>query len=222
MLTRFRKWLETNKIFFEVFVAITLPIIAIYISVQANRIAENQTRIMEEENLPQLELRMNQEYNESIKIYDNNVWSLYNRGGKLSNLSIDKMSFIRFTNNGTNKWNEIELPIYGYFAMHGILTGESEGLIYQIDNNKNGFKELQLRNQLLNDGQFEVEAFIGFTYLDIFDNRHSLFFKCSPSITPVLEEEWLQMQKKQNEADSTLYFPKVSASDILKIYNVAN
>ena len=76
-INKIRRALNDNKIFFEVIVASLLSFMAVYVSIQANRIAETQTKIMQEENLPQLEIRMTQEYNEQIKLYDNDVWLFF-------------------------------------------------------------------------------------------------------------------------------------------------
>jgi len=187
-IKRFRKFLENNKIFFEVFVSATLSFMAVFVSFKANSIANTQTRIMEQENMPQLEIRMTQDYNQELKIYDNNNWLVFNRGGKIIDFETAECTFFKFY-YGQNQ-DSIVIPIYGYFNMRGILSGESEGLIYQVDNNHNGKMEIALRDSLLNYGYFEMTSYIEITYSDIFDKKHSDYFQIAPGIASISKDQW--------------------------------
>ena len=93
---KFRAFLTLNKIFIESVVAVLLSAMALVVSCNANKIAQAQTKIMEVEHIPKLELRMHEEFNEKKKIYDNNVWMVYNKNGKLittyeGNMTVDDM-----------------------------------------------------------------------------------------------------------------------------------
>lgn len=215
-LSRFRTLLEENKIFFEVFVATSLSFMAIYVSIQANKIAENQTKIMEEENLPQLEIRMSQEYNDEIKIADNNVWHFFNRGGKLSNFEIKDYTFLKFGTRMELGNDSVILPLYNYLNWRGTLTGESEGLIYQIDNNHNGVNEVRLRDSLSNWGFYQIVSYVAISYVDIFDKDHIEYFRISPGIGKVSEKEWEKIKREFEESRNVFTFSKLNAFDIIK------
>lgn len=89
-IIEFRMFLERNKIFFEISLAIIVAITGIFISIQANNIAKNQTKIMELENTPRIEIRNTQVYNDSLKIYDITKWFVFNHNSKISNFKINK------------------------------------------------------------------------------------------------------------------------------------
>jgi hypothetical protein len=212
-INKLRKGLNENKIFFEVIVASLLSFMAVYVSIQANRIAETQTKIMQEENLPQIEIRMTQEYNEQLKIYDNNVWLFYNRGGKLSDFDTKEYSFYKFTYHPD--YDTLQLPLYSYLNMRGVLTGESEGLVYQIDNNHHGTKEIQLRDSLSNFGFCDIETYIAVSYVDIFNERHEEFFQISPGISRIKKQNWDIIETSYKNAKDRFTFSKLSARNII-------
>lgn len=221
-ISKIRKYLEKNKIFFEVIVASLLSFMAIYVSVQANKIAESQTMIMEQENLPQLEIRMTQDYDETIKIYDNNIWLFFNRGGKILNFDIKEYSFFKFNQLMDTQIDSLNLPLYGYLNMRGILTGESDGLIYQIDNDHNGVKEVELRNSLIGYGYFNISTFVKVTYDDIFDKPHVEYFQINPGIKKISEQKWKEAENEFNNSNERFQFSKLERLQIIKMLETDN
>ena len=214
-INKIRRALNDNKIFFEVIVASLLSFMAVYVSIQANRIAETQTKIMQEENLPQLEIRMTQEYNEQIKLYDNDVWLFFNRGGRLSDFDTKEFSFYKFTYSPD--YDTLILPLYSYLNMRGVLTGESEGLVYQVDNNHYGAKEVELRDSLSNFGFYEIETYITVSYTDIFNDRHNEYFQISPGINRIKKQEWDRIETSFKNAKDRFTFSKLSATNIINM-----
>ena len=214
-INKIRKGLNDNKIFFEVIVASLLSFMAVYVSIQANRIAETQTKIMQEENLPQLEIRMTQEYNEQIKLYDNDVWLFFNRGGRLSDFDTKEYSFYKFTYHPD--YDNLMLPLYSYLNMRGILTGESEGLVYQVDNNHHGTKEMELRDSLSNFGFYEIETYVAVSYTDIFNDKHEEYFQISPGINRIKKQQWDTIETSYKNAKDRFTFSKLSATNIINM-----
>lgn len=210
-----RKNLNANKIFFEVIAATLLSFMAVYVSIQANRIAETQTKIMQEENLPQMEIRMAQEYNEQLKIYDNDIWFIYNRGGRLSDFDTKEYSFYRFTYRPN--YDTLVLPLYSYLNMRGILSGESEGLVYQVDNNHHGAKELELRDSLSNFGFYDIDTYIAVSYEDLFNEKHEEYFQISPGINRINKQAWDKIEQRFKRADTRYTFPKLTANEIIEM-----
>lgn len=214
-LNKFRKELKDNKIFFEVIVASLLSFMAVYVSIQANRIAEIQTKIMQEENLPQLEIRMTQEYNEQLKVHDNDIWLFFNRGGRLSDFDTKAYSFYKFTYHPD--YDTLRLPLYSYLNMRGILTGESEGLVYQIDNNHQGAKEIELRDSLSNFGFYDIETYVEISYIDIFNDRHEEYFQISPGINRITKQNWDVLEASYRNVKDRVTFSKLSAKSIIEM-----
>jgi hypothetical protein len=218
-LSSVREFLEKNKIFLEVFVATSLSFMAVYVSIQANKIAQNQTKIMEEENLPQLEIIKSNEYNDQIKIVDNNVWYFFNRGGKLSNFEIKEYTFFRFGTRVELGNDSIILPLYSYLSWKGTLTGESEGLIYQVDNNHNGVNEVKLRDSLLKFGFYEIASYVAVSYVDIFDKEHIEYFQISPGSRGrrVSQKTWKTVKAEFEFNENKYTFSRLNASDVIKM-----
>lgn len=214
---KMRKVLNDNKIFFDVIVASLLSFMAVYVSIQSNRIAEIQTRIMHEENLPQLEIRMNQEYNEQIRLYDNDVWLFFNHGGRLSDFETREYSFYKFTYFPDH--DTLMIPLYSYLNMRGILTGESEGLVYQVDNNHHGIKEKELRDSLSNHGYCEIETYVAVTYTDIFNDTREEYFQISPGVKRISNQVWESRETSYKNSKDKMAFPNLSALYILNAKN---
>ncbi|MEA5425881.1 hypothetical protein [Arcicella lustrica] len=212
-IEKIRKVLSDNKIFFEVIVATLLSFMAIKVSIEANRIADNQTKIMYEENLPQLEIRMTQEYNTQLKIYDNDVWLFFNRGGKLSDFDTKEYSFYRFTYRPD--YDTLNIPLDSYLNMRGIITGESEGLVYQIDNNHHGAKEIVLRDSLSKFGYYDIDTYVAIYYKDIFDEKHEEFFQISPGINKINKQTWDRIEASYKGDKNRYSFPNLSAKNVV-------
>lgn len=212
-ISKIRTWLNKNKVFFEVIVALLLSFMAIFLSIQANRIATTQTKIMEEENLPQIEIRSTQEYNERNKLYDNDIWLFFNRGGKISDFDVTNYSVYRFTYRPN--YDTLIFPIHSYLNYRGTLTGESEGLIYQIDNNHNGSKEVELRDSLSNYGFYGIDTYAKVTYKDIFNNLHDEFYQINPSKRSITKERWQEIEKQFNDGSKVMYFNHLFAKNII-------
>lgn len=187
---RFRAGLEANKIFFEIIVMGGLTYMAITLSDKANQIAETQTTIMEQENLPQLEIRMRQDKNPATGIYENDNWLVFNRGGKLTDFDMKEFSFVTYVVLVGADMDTLKIPVYNYLAMSGTLSGEGDGLIYDFDNQSHGALENEIRQQLLNHGIFEVHSFAKITYKDLLDNVHNEYYRLSPGINRIPENEF--------------------------------
>lgn len=213
-IVKIRKWLNANKIFFEVIVATLLSFMAVFVSIQTNKIAETQTQIMIEENMPQIEIRMGQQYNELSKFYDNDIWYFYNRGGKLSNFEISYYSFYEFIYRPN--FDTIVIPIYGYLNMQGVLTGEGDGLIYQIDNNHNGKKEIELRDSLWDFGFNNVTVFARLEFKDILNRQHEEYYQISPGITSVDKIKWDNVKSKFEDSNFRFDYSHLNAKLIIK------
>lgn len=212
-IRKLRIYLTKNKIFFEVIVSMALSFMAIYVSIQANKIAENQTRIMEEELLPQLEIRPSVEFNQELQIYDNTTWLFYNHGGKLSNFNTEEYSFIKIIDKNSENYDTIIRPLYSYLDFRGVLTGESEGLIYLVDNHHHGNKEMELRNSLINEAYIEIHVYVQVSYKDLFNKEHYEYFQISPGIKKVSKSHWEKAEKYFNLI-KVFSFPTLQSSDI--------
>jgi hypothetical protein len=216
-IKKIRDFLNNYRVFFELIVATLLSIMAIIVSINSNRIANAQTDIMKKENMPQFEIRMTQDYNEQLRIYDNNVWMFFNRGGRLSDFDTKEYSFFKFTYHP--HFDILSLPLYNYLNMRGVLTGESEGLIYHVDNNHFGARFLELRDSLSNFGYFEIETYISITYVDIFDEKRQEYFQVNPSIKKIDLHEWNIIENNYKNAKKYYDLPLLNTKNIIEMIN---
>ena len=218
LFTRFRSFLQRNKIFFEVILASLLSFMAIFVSIKTNSIAEHQTKIMEYENTPQLEIRKHQEFNQELNTY-NDIWLIFNRNSKVSNFDIEEnYSFIRFESRSA-KNDSILIPIAQYVNTKGMLTGESEGLIYQFDNSHNSVYEFTLRNELINIGYLEIESYIKSTYKDVMQQKEEKYYKIAPDIKEIDKEEWNKIKEEfLTNLDDRIYIDNIKSEDLRKTF----
>ncbi|MGB5026490.1 MAG: hypothetical protein WBO44_14130, partial [Saprospiraceae bacterium] len=147
---------------------------------------------MFQENMPQIEIRTDQEYYN----YNNNlVWSVYNRGGNLINFSLDEVSFIEVLNS--NGERIMYIPIYGYINKKGKLSGATNGLIYQFDNNSMKLTEIKLMRSLdFNNYTMQIISFVAIYYEDIFNAKHSEYYAIYPGIYKYNQNVWDKFYSK--------------------------
>jgi hypothetical protein len=211
-----KKFLTDNKIYVEMIVATSLSFMAIYVSVQANRIAETQTNMMEQQSLPRIEIQMFQQKNDSTNFYDNDVWYVNNRGGKLSYFDIQKLSFVRHMLREDLYRDTIIVPVTGYLNWRGVLSGEVEGEVNRFDNDHNGLREFNLADSLSKTGMMEMENYCMISYTDVFNKRHYEYYRLSPSIQPITKEKWDYLERIHTKCVArSRYFKRLTVNEIL-------
>lgn len=167
-LKSFRDWLTSNKIFFEIIVMGWLTYMAITVSKKANEIADAQTSIMRQEQLPQFEFRSEQMKNEKTGVYDYRLWYVLNRGGRFSDLDMRDLTFVTFVKRNDQLLDTIRIPVYGYLSLVKTMSMESQGAVLTFNNDGNGALEHRLRQEMFNDGYFDVDSYARISYKDLF------------------------------------------------------
>lgn len=196
-IVQFRNLLERNKIFLEVLTASVLTITSIFVSIQANNIANqankissDQTDIMKRENTAKLEIRKTQLSGDSAQNGAVTKWSVLNNNSKISNFVIEKeFSYI----NVVKKLNtdEINIPVMEYINLEGKSTELNEGLIYEFDNKNCSYDELILRQAIWDFGFTQIKTFIQISFENMLTNeKETKFYQISPLIQPIQEKEW--------------------------------
>ncbi|MFD2603816.1 hypothetical protein [Flavobacterium suzhouense] len=213
-IKRVRKNLNKNKIFFETVFVFIASISAIYISFQANSIAENQGKIMEWENTPNLEIRKTQIYNDSLKIYDRTIWLVYNHNSKISNFDIEKdYSFLNFSFKNTT--DSIRLPINNYINLGGRVYGTSEGLIYDFDDKYTGYSKYLLWNSLFDIGYLDIESYIKISYKTVLGKSEKKYFQILPSIKEIDSLNWSELERFHIKNNTeTLYINNTTSNQL--------
>lgn len=223
-----RQWLEKNKIFLDVVSAMLLPVAAVYVAYKANSIADVQTKIMEQQVMPRIEIRTDQIFNEKNELSDTQMFSVFNMGGKLSNFDYDHVEFLNIElYNGISSNDTILLPIADYQVVGGIISGNSEGLVYTLTNSHGDSSIVNLRNNLITKhiGYCNILSYAKVTYEDLFGNEHKEYFRTNPDVVKIKEIEWNKVKNDFRDPVNKQYYLRkngTSTADILKMLNDKN
>lgn len=192
----FREFLERNKIFLEVLTAIVLTSTSIFVSFQANNIANQaniisstQTGIMKMENTPSIEIRRTQIMSDSSGIDNVSKWTVINNNSIISNFEIEKEYAYLNIAKRTNSV-EIDIPLMEYINSDGKLTGQNEGVVYVFDNKNCSKNELLIRQGIWDYGYSQIKSFIEISYTNALRERETKYYQIAPLIQEISTREW--------------------------------
>jgi len=172
----FKDKLENNKIYFEVLVTLLLSIMAIIVSVQSNRIADNQTMIMKEQALPQFRINKIQIYNEEIGKYTDDNIVIYNQGGILYDFSHKTAVYMNLQyKNKDNLYQTKRIPLKDYYKFNSV-TGNGKGLLVTIGGNQNHQKIVDAESNNNYSIQIDIKQYVNLNYKDIFGEYHTDYY----------------------------------------------
>ncbi|MDW8848787.1 hypothetical protein SD960_01685 [Flavobacterium sp. MMLR14_040] len=214
-IIKLRNFLNRNKIFFEILAAIALTSTSIFVSIKANNISESQTRIMELENTPRIEIQRTQLYDDSTKTNYTTKWIVFNNNSKISNFEIQKE--ISYLNIRKKNGKEIDIPLVEYLNHLGNLTGQSEGLIYEFDNKYCSEDEFLTRKEISDYGDIDVKSFIEISYNNVLGKKEIIHFQISPLIQEISEDSWEATNKDWSDKNSNAIYLKDIEKNIQKI-----
>lgn len=192
----FRGFLERNKIFLEVLTAIVLSCTSIFVSFQANKIADQaniisntQTGIMKLENTPSIEIRKAPKENETSELENVTKWLVLNNNSKISNFVIEKefsyMNIVKKVNA-----EEVNIPLMEYINEDYKQTGQNEGLICEFDNKNCSQNEFLTRQAIWDYGYIQIKSFIEISYDNVLTKRETKYYQISPLIQEISKKEW--------------------------------
>lgn len=193
-IDKIRVWLKNNKIFFEIFAAVVLPTMAIFVSWEANQIVANQTEIMKSERLPVLYLNVAQIYDPNTKNYTQDELSIYNVGGPLSEFNFKEAVFFKIAyGRPPGEMKTALVPLIGYYSTGFVTnnpTGELAQLVnYEVTEGNNykavhtswAFSDFASKKNAL--GFADIARYVKVTYKDVFGETHNEFYFASPMRT---------------------------------------
>lgn len=218
-LRKIKRLLEENKIFFEIIYIGLVSFMAIFVSIQANNISENQTKIMQYENTPKIEIRFKQFFNDTLGYCDKEKWYIYNKNSKLSNFDIQNTkSFLVYHKNPISSKDSIIFPIPYYLNTSGILHDQNEGLLYEFDNDNNGkyFRNLDLATR--QNGLLQINNYIKISYSTILNNEIHRYYQISPNIHEISSEEWKKITNLfMDKSESRISLYEIDSTNFKKI-----
>lgn len=202
-----RKWLESNKIFFETIVAVGLTIMAIMltfmsinISNNSNQIAFYETELMKMENQPILHFVINNVFhpdnNDSLYLEEQLI--INNIAKPLKEFDYDGMIFmeIAYRESDSYVYEFVLIPIDDYYY-YSFRTGNLTGELADLRGYYNPKEKIFNKNAVMQaDGHFSdfaknrnasgyisIIRFIKVEYKDIFENAHTEIYFVHPSGT---------------------------------------
>lgn len=197
----FRNLLERNKIFLEVLTAIVLTSTSIFVSFQANNIANQaniisntQTGIMKMENTPSLEIRKTQTVNDSSGVDNVSKWTVLNNNSIVSNFEIEKeYAYLNIVKREDSA--EINIPLMEYINIDGKSTGQNEGSIYEFDNKNCSKNELLTRQAIWDYGYTQIKSYIEISYTNVLTKKETKYYQITPLIQEISDREWELIKK---------------------------
>lgn len=220
-----RKFLKRNKIFLEVLTAIVLTTTSIFVSFQANNIANQanvisstQTAVMKMENTPSLEIRKVQEVSDSYVIDNVSKWIVINNNSIISNFEIEKeYAFLNMVKRANSK--ELNIPLMEYINSDGKATGQNEGLIYEFDNKNCSKNELLTRNGIWDYGYIQIKSFIEISYTNVFKKKEIKYYQIAPLIQEISNREWDSIKNDWSSKSKNVMHLQFIDTNIQKIKN---
>lgn len=178
-----RAWLERNQVFFTVVAALLLGVMAIIVSIQANRLAEWQSKLQEQQMLPLITVtvRLVDEV-ESKSIFGNKVVytiehvEISNYGGPARYINIQPLTFLSVYTPP----DIVIVPLEGYYSSPS-LTGDAIDLLATLRGDYSALYDAMFRlwEEYQTDKTFYPPDFtqvIRVEYMNIFDEIQTEFY----------------------------------------------
>lgn len=225
-IVHFRNLLERNKIFLEVLTAVVLTSTSIFVSFQANNIANQaniisntQTGIMKMENTPSLEIRKIQTINDSSGVESISKWNVLNNNSSISNFEIEKQyAYLNIVKRENSV--EINIPLMEYVDIEGRSTGQNEGLIYEFDNKNCSKNELLTRQLIWDYGYTQIKSFIEVSYTNVLTKKETKYYQIAPLIQEISEKEWVSIKKDWSSKSKNVMHLQNIQTNVQKIKNI--
>jgi len=189
-----KKWLKEQEIIFKTIVYALLAIMAIFVSIQANNIAgkqvqimQEQTRILSQQQLPIINLKLDSIFDTKAGIYADETLVISNEGAPLRDFSVyPAVFFVILYGKEGGAPRTMLIPVTDYFlaTVHtgrstaGIanLSGEHNRLLY-FEAEKRFIEFTNAHNAL---GFTNLARYVEITYSDILGENHTEYYYIDP------------------------------------------
>ena len=196
LMKNIKKWLKSNKIFFETITMVLIAVMAIIVSFQANQISyyqselmNYQTEIMKAEYKPILKFILGLTYNEDLEKYTNEELKIINDGAPIRKFHSNALITFSFESMILNKpliYNRI--PIFGYYDTTQTtinFTGEietsfctqvEEGNLYKSSNIVREFSDYVRNNSNFLFSNAYLNRYVEVSYEDTLGDPHHEYY----------------------------------------------
>lgn len=237
MAKQFRAFLETNRIFFELFVALFLGAVGIYLAFEANLISrqqqetqERQAAIQEKQAAiqnrlaalqtpPSLSIRKST-HTWQIKEWPNPFYVVFNSGGPVYNLNVRKLVFLDIAYGPmTDSTCHFEVPAKQFtvkLKYDGKLEGEVLQLYFQdikqVFANAKIFKKF-VETQI-NKGVVILEIYLMMIYEDVNGKANASYFRVSSEqgVERITRSVWRKLTNDTKELSTQGVYVKLGGT----------
>lgn len=239
-LNTIREWLERNKIFFELVVALSLTSMSIIVSINSNQIAEYQNELMKEENQPIFVFNLTHADNSNLGVGER--IDINNVGKPAYNFKAEPYIFFDihlYNKSDYNSEKKVDVPVIDYYG-YSIKTGSPTELLvsfnkyyscpikgtnstgnYAVFNHIDGdFRNYsQTQNYF---GYIELKRYVHITYSDVYGETHDeIHYVDEDTSFKLAEKDKIDLDKRFNGGYVPNYgFPEFryfSPAEIIKI-----
>lgn len=245
-LDTIRKWLENNRIFFELIVALSLTSMSIIVSINANQIAEYQNELIKQENQPifvfNLTRTVNPNYTDNGSLDKGERIDINNIGKPAYNFTAEEYIFfdIRLYNKSDNySEKKAYVPVTNYY-LYSVETDPAIGLLrsFNMDyffpiNGTNYTGNYAVYCHINEDfgnysqtqnyfGYIDLKRYFHITYSDIYGEAHDeIYYVCGGTSYKLKEKDKIDLDKRYNNGYISNYgfleFRYFSPAEIIKI-----
>lgn len=239
-LDTIRKWLENNRIFFEIIVALSLTSMSIIVSINANQIAGYQNELIKEENQPIFVFNLTRNDNGSLDVGER--IDISNIGRPAYNFKAEPYIFFDihlYNESDYNSEKKAYVPVTSYYG-YSVETGSPVELLLSF--NKYYFRPINGTNYTgnyavfyhINEdfrnysqtqkyfGYIELKRYFHITYSDVYGETHDEIYYVDGGTSFKLEEkDKIDLDKRHNDGYISNYgfleFRYFSPEEIIKI-----
>jgi hypothetical protein len=214
--TKFKLFLENNKVYFEVFSNIFLGIAAIIVSIFTVIETKKQTDIQNMQLLPQFVLSaVNEKSGRNGEMYDDENVYIINNGGFFRDFNLEIVTVLNINKQEKEtpfRRNEKRVILRGYYIgnAHNARSIISPVTVRGYENNRKfvdlNFEYREKLDSIGYYGDMYIERFAKITYTDLANNEHIEYYKFYKGISSSLSNKKEIGEYFSDNAETGLYF----------------
>lgn len=209
-ITKFREWLETNKVFFEVFSWIILGIMGIIVSMASLQVSRLQADLQRAQVTPSFNIQFKQAYDTEKQLYTDNVLTIANSGYSLSEFSSKVTSLYEVTRRTRSGVSTAYFPVV--YLCCEFATQDSSGTLATYRQPNNNVDEIRIDREVraMNNTKPDSPTYsvrlvnlLSLFYMDALGEKHTRRFLAwlnqgAQKIDEIEAQKWLTFYSQSN------------------------
>lgn len=147
-MKKLTKWLKKSEVYFTTICTILLSVMAIFVSIISNQVANRQFEIEYFEKMPDFQITKQQLLNRKNQKFEETQLIITKLSGKAKNIEVDTFTLLEVEYSNTNsETKKSSFLIEGFYNI-SYLSGKTEGLIQTETGDKNNSREIELESYI--------------------------------------------------------------------------